>query len=96
MVAPWAVSLSNLDDADDEKIAEPWLKTPIDIEKIKTKADKFIALFSDNDPFVPLAENRKFFEEKLGAEVIVQHNQGHFSADDKVTSLPVLLNLVND
>ena len=79
MVAPWAVSLSNLDDSDDEETAKPWLETPINFEKVKTKADEFIAIFSDNDPYVPLDENKKVFGEKLNAEIFVEHSKGHFN-----------------
>jgi predicted alpha/beta hydrolase family esterase len=61
------------------QIVQPWVDASLDLDKIKTKADKFIAIFSDNDPFVPLIENRKLFEEKLGAKVLVEHNKGHFN-----------------
>lgn len=76
---------------EEEVVAEPWLKTPIDFEKIKNKTREFVAIFSDNDPFVPLEENRKVLEEKLGAKVIIEHNKGHFTEDNGVVSSPVLL-----
>lgn len=60
-------------------IAQPWINTPLDLDKVKTKANNFIAIFSDNDPYVPLEENRKIFEEKLGAEIFIEHNKGHFN-----------------
>ena len=68
-----------------------FFETPINYEKIKTKANNFVAIHSDNDPFVNLKYGDEF-KEKLGAKLIVKHDVGHFSgpADetDSVTSLP--------
>ena len=56
-----------------------FFKTPIDFEKIKTRSQNgFVAIHSDNDPFVPL-KHSDIFKEKLGAEAIVKHALGHFS-----------------
>lgn len=67
--------------------------TPIEFEKIKTKAKKFVAINSDNDPYVPL-EYADILEEKLGAEKIIMHNMKHFSGavdgEESCTSLPVV------
>lgn len=64
---------------------------PINFEKIKTKANQFVAIHSDNDPYVPL-KHGDIFKETLGATLVVKHNMGHFSGpvDDtkSVTSLP--------
>lgn len=80
---------------EEETIARPWLTVPIDFEKVKQNADNFIAIFSDNDPFVPLEKNRKIFEEKLGARVFVENNKGHFSGpSDDCTELPIVLKAV--
>ena len=50
-----------------------------------------MAIASDNDPYVPL-EQGEVLKEKLGAELIIKHNFGHFSGEvdqvDSVTSLP--------
>ena len=80
--------------ADEEQIAKPWVETPIDFDKVKTKASEFIAIFSDNDPYVPLEENSRLFKEKLGAKIIVEHNKGHLSGDDGILELPVLLEVI--
>lgn len=68
-----------------------FFETPIDFEKIKTKANHLVAIHSDNDPYVPL-KHGDIFKEKLGAEVIIKHEMGHFSgpADrtESITSLP--------
>ncbi len=64
---------------EEQQIAQPWLDAPLDLDKIRTKADSFIAIFSDNDSFVSLRENKQLFEEKLGAEIFIEHNKGHFN-----------------
>lgn len=80
---------------DEEKlVAKPWLEIPIDLSKARTKANNFVAIFSDNDPFVPLKKNSRLFTEKLGAEIVIKHNMGHFEGDDGVTELPIALDSV--
>lgn len=64
---------------EEQRIAQPWIDTPLDLDKVKIHANSFIAIFSDNDPFVPLGENRKLFEEKLGAEIFIEQSKGHFN-----------------
>lgn len=89
LVAGW-VKLKGL--ADEEKpIADSWEQTPIEWGNVKDKASSFVAIFSDNDPVVPLEENRKVFEEKLGAQIIIEHNKGHFNEMPKES--PDLLKL---
>lgn len=92
LIAPW-ISLKNLTD-DEKPIAKPWEETPIDLDKIKTKADKFIAIFSDDDPTVPYDENIKVFKDKLGAETITKHKMGHFTGEKGFTEIPFLLELL--
>jgi len=72
---------------------ESFFTKPIDWEKIKSHCEKFVAIHSDNDPYVSL-HYRDFFKSKLNAEIIVEHNMGHFSGDDGITELPVALNAV--
>jgi predicted alpha/beta hydrolase family esterase len=68
-----------------------FFETPIDFEKIKTKAKHILAIHSDNDPYVPLKFG-DILKDKLGAEVIVKHDMGHFSGPvdrtESITSLP--------
>jgi predicted alpha/beta hydrolase family esterase len=94
LVAPWGVSLSNLDENEEEVIAKPWLETPIGFEKVKQHARSFTAIFSDNDPFVPLEENSQVFKEKLRVEIIVEKGKGHFLTSDGVSILPALLKII--
>lgn len=95
LVAPWFKTLTNLE-PEEEKVAEPWLETPIDFGKIRGTTDKFTAIFSDNDEFVVLEENRKIFEEELGGKTIIERNKGHFDEDSGIFEIPVLLNVLLD
>jgi predicted alpha/beta hydrolase family esterase len=66
---------------------------PIQWDIIKSRCKKFTALFSDNDPHVPL-KHGDIFKEKLGAEVKVMHNMKHFSGDDGISELPEVLEII--
>ena len=88
LVAGW-VHLTNLLD-DEVEIAIPWVKTPINWERIKNKTDNFMAIFSDNDQYVPLSDS-EIFKEKLGAKIIIEKGKGHFTEDDNVYEIPVAL-----
>ena len=66
---------------------------PIDWDNINNHCTKFVAIHSDNDPFVSL-HYADFFKEKLGAEIIVKHDMKHFSGGDGVDKLPVALESV--
>ena len=66
------------------------METPLDLNKVKSHLPKNVAIFSDNDPFVPL-DNQDDFRDKLGSEIIIQHNMKHFSGSEGVTELPVVL-----
>ncbi|KKU91775.1 MAG: hypothetical protein UY23_C0001G0381 [Candidatus Jorgensenbacteria bacterium GW2011_GWA1_48_11] len=93
LIAPWfSLAAGALETAEDEAIAEPWLKTPIDFEKIREATGKFTAIFSDNDPWVDWQENSEIVKEKLGAKTVILHEQGHFSEMvGGVLELPVVL-----
>lgn len=95
VVAGWFRLTSTAAVTEEEKlVAKPWLKTPIDFNKAKTKANKFIGIFSDNDYFVPLEVNLNLLKEKLNAEIVLLNKRGHFSQEDGVNQLPELLNFL--
>jgi uncharacterized protein len=94
LVAPW-YTLFNLEE-EDLSIAEPWEKTPIDEKKVLSHiSEKMVCIFSDNDPYVS-AENQKIFSEKYDAKIIAEHNKGHFSENDGIAELPVVLENVSN
>lgn len=74
----------------DLEIARPWIETPMDFRKICSHTDKFLAIFSDNDYFVPLTD-AKLFKEKLKAKVIIEHNKGHFNTEDGVKEIKIVV-----
>lgn len=75
---------------DSREIAKPWIETLINFERVKKSAKKFVAIFSDNDPYVDL-NNKKVFEKELGAEIIIENNKKHFRETDGVKELPIVL-----
>lgn len=79
--------------AEDAVIAKPWLETPLNWEKIKFHSDKFVAIFSDDDPLVPISD-AKIFESNLGAKIIIEHRKEHFSGSSGIKELPSALNAV--
>ncbi len=90
-VSPW-FTLQNLDD-EDKQIAKPWLETPINFEKVKNSAAEIITLFSDNDPVVPM-DNEKMLRDNLNTQTRVYHNKGHFNADDGITEIPEIMEFI--
>src|SRR6185436_17234787 len=90
-VAGFFKRLTNLEEGEEPAIADEWLTTPIDLQKVKARIPKSVAIFSDDDPFVP-EENQEAFRDVLGSEIIVEHAQGHFSGPtDKKFELPIAL-----
>ncbi len=92
-VAGW-FELVNLENAEVEAMAEPWLETPIDFEKVKAVCPNISVLLSDNDWFNCVEENKKIFEDKLDAKVTVLEGKGHFTEVDGITELPEVLDFL--
>ena len=74
------------EDEEDREIARPWIETPIDFEKVKNHCDNFLAIFSDNDPYVPLSD-KEIFKEKLNAKIIIKNNQEHFNEVSEIKEI---------
>lgn len=83
---------NNLDwDALDELFLEPF-----DFDLIKTKANKFVFIHSDNDPYCPL-EHAEYLSEKLDGELVIKPGQFHFSigsAGERYKQFPELLEMI--
>jgi len=92
-VAGFFKHLTNIeeDGLDAEAIAAAWLNAPLDFAKVKFHLPQSVALFSDNDLYVPL-DNQDDFRDKLGSEIVIEKSAGHFSGSDGVTELPVAFN----
>lgn len=89
MVAGWL----NLIGVDKEEmmVARPWIETDIQWHRIIPLTNNFVSIFSDNDPYVPIGD-AKLFEEHLNARIVFESRKGHFTSEDNVTSLMVVLN----
>lgn len=93
-VAGWFhLIMESLDGEDEKKIANEWINAPIDIAAVRRHLPRPVALFSDNDPHVPLPDS-EIFKDGLGSEVIVHQNRGHFTAAGGVLELHAALNEV--
>jgi len=93
-VAGFFKCLTVLDDNRKTKdITNHCLQSPIDLFKVKSHLKKSTAIFSDNDPFVPL-ENQNDFKSKLGSEIIIEEGKGHFSGSTGILELPAALQTI--
>ena len=70
---------------------------PFDFEKIKQKANNFIFIHSDNDPYCPL-EHAQYLSNKLDGELIVKKGQEHFNLEKSLEyeEFPLILRLLSD
>jgi uncharacterized protein len=89
-VAGWFY-LGNLEDETAEQIAKPWLETPLNFDAIKKVLGRLTVVLSDNEPYGFVLENKIKFEESLGAEVIIEHSKGHFTQEDSVFQIPIVV-----
>lgn len=90
-VAGFFKRLTNLEDDDVVRsVADEWLKTPLNLKEAKAHLRKSIAIFSDNDPYVPV-DNKDDFADSLGSKIIVEHGKGHFNASIGTVELPIAL-----
>lgn len=83
-VAPW-FDLVGLEHNEME-IAHPWINTEIDFNRVIRHGSNFLAIFSDDDPYVSKDQSKKF-KDKLGAKIIIKKNAGHFEGVEKITEI---------
>src|SRR3989344_6555867 len=95
LVAPWiALNPESFADPEDKVVVDEWTNKKCDWEKLKGFCSNFVAIFSEDDPDVPFAQNKLIFEQELGAKIVVEKNKGHFTMDDGVTELPSALDAI--
>ncbi|MFH1750643.1 MAG: alpha/beta fold hydrolase [Candidatus Micrarchaeota archaeon] len=70
-----------------------FFSSPLDWKGIKSHCNKFVAIHSDNDRYVPLRHG-DIFRRELRAKLVVKKGMGHFSGDEGCTELPVALDAV--
>lgn len=79
------------DDPDAQALIQPWFETSIDMKRVKAHLPKSVAIFSDDDPWVPL-DSQDDFRDRLDSEIVVEHHKGHFSGKrDGILQLPIVL-----
>lgn len=80
-------------DLDMEELSNFFLD-PIEWDDIRYKANNFVVIQSDNDPYVP-PKHGDVLEDKLNAELIIKENANHFSGpvdkEESCTQLPEVL-----
>lgn len=92
-VAPWLDLLPEaIEDEESYNTAKPWINNPINFEKVKQFTNNISCIFSNDDYFVSL-EQEKEFRNKLNAETIIVNNKGHISQDDNIYELEEILDL---
>lgn len=60
---------------------DDFVEEPFDWKKIKQNAKRFVVVFSDNDPFIPVKESL-FLANSLGVKPVIEKNAGHITAPD--------------
>ncbi len=93
-VAGW-FDLTYVENDEVRAIAEPWIKTPINFEKITNVLPKSVAILSDNDIYVSFNDASAIFEKQLHSKIITLHNAGHITAEDGFTKLPEIIDQLN-
>lgn len=96
LIAPWMYLDENTikeEGEDSKRIAKPWVETPINWDKVKENCKEIIAIFSDNDPYVPLS-NVDLFKKKLNARILILDKRGHFDPSSGIKELPEILEFI--
>ncbi len=81
MVAGWT------DDLEMDELKNFFEKS-LDWNKVKEHCNKFVYIYSDNDPYVK-TYHAKIFKEKLNAKLILEKGKKHFSYEDGVNELQI-------
>lgn len=71
---------------EDRKIAKPWIEVPIIFEKIKNHTRNFLAIFSKDDPDVPVSD-AELFKKNLNAKIILKENEEHFNETKEIPEI---------
>jgi serine hydrolase len=92
LVAGWVhLTPAAIEDRSSKKIAKPWLETLIGWKKVLPHTKRFVAIFSDDDPYVPIADS-KVFRAKLRSKIIIEKGLKHINGEAGITKLPVVKN----
>jgi hypothetical protein len=88
-----AVLVAGFTDSLGYKELENFFKKPVDWRRAKTHCLDFVAIHSDNDPYVKLC-HAGVLKEKLSAKIIIEHGKGHMGGEDNIRDLPSVLQAI--
>lgn len=74
-------------------ILDDYLAADVDVERLAPRINTRVLVISDDDGFVPPSASKRLAE-RLDAELVVQAGAGHFLAEDGITALPVVAQIV--
>ncbi|HYU64690.1 MAG TPA: alpha/beta hydrolase [Candidatus Paceibacterota bacterium] len=92
-VAGW-ITLTHMDDRTEKEleVIKDWINPPFRFKDIKNHLNKSIAIFSNDDPYVPLEGNMETYKDKLDSKIFIEKNAGHFTGEeDGRTEYPIIL-----
>jgi predicted alpha/beta hydrolase family esterase len=76
---------------------QPWIETPIDLDRVRAAAPYFRVLLSSDDPFTgDQAANGGEWEEQLDARVTVVPNAGHFNGRQEPAVLRAVEEIISE
>lgn len=67
-----------------------FFKTPINWNKVKEHCNKFVVIHSEDDPYVSI-KHAHILRNNLNAKTILQKGMKHYSGDDGIKKLPIVL-----
>ena len=83
-VAGW-FDLINME-PEEMEIAHPWVNKEIHFDRVMDHCNHFLAIFSNNDPYVHLDEVEKF-KNNLGAKIIIKEGEEHFNETERIPEI---------
>jgi predicted alpha/beta hydrolase family esterase len=75
---------------------ESWGRTEMNLEHIHRVLPRSAAILSDNDPFFPLEETEREFQEFGASPIRIVHGMGHITAKDGIFELPKALEVFRE
>jgi len=72
-----------------------FVKHPFGWKKIRARAEKFVIINSDDDPYIELKEGERL-SKQLSAKLIVEHGAGHINEGSGFTNYPRLLGIISE
>lgn len=85
-----ALALPNVPAEKIAHVVRPWFERQRDFEKIRERAEKIVAILSDDDPLIPSWE-LDAFSLRLGAETVLEHGKGHYTWLEGIREVPTVL-----